>query len=215
MSNNQEKLNEQLFNVIASCKDSDEAKLKKIKYLVYLGADVNAKDEDGRTALMLALKNGQLDAVKYLIKQGANLEAKDKDGKTALMKAAASGKLDVVKYLAENGADLEAKEDWYGMTALMKAAASGKLDVVKCLAECGADLEVKDKDGDMALDHARMWGKADCLKFLEELQQKGESKVEVLSEHKDKAKKEVLEGKAQDEKMGKGSFWQRIFGGRD
>ena len=82
MSNNQDKLNEQLFNVIADEKVSDEARLKKIKYLVYLGADVNAKDEDGRTALMLALNNGQLDAVKYLIKQGANLEAKYKDGKT-------------------------------------------------------------------------------------------------------------------------------------
>ena len=182
MSGNNERLNEQLFNVIADEKVSDEARLKKVKYLVRLGADVNAKDNWGETVL--------IDAV--------NL-----------------GHIEVVKCLVEHGADLEAKDEWYGETALMKAAASGKLDVVKCLAECGADLEVKDKDGDMALDHARMWGKADCLKFLEELQQKGESKVEVLSEHKDKAKKEVLEGKAQDEKKGKGSFWQRMFGGRD
>ena len=42
MSNNQEKLNEQLYNVIANSKDNDEAKLKKVKYLVRLGADVNA-----------------------------------------------------------------------------------------------------------------------------------------------------------------------------
>ena len=33
MSNNQEKLNEQLFNVVADEKVSDEARLKKLKYL--------------------------------------------------------------------------------------------------------------------------------------------------------------------------------------
>ena len=54
MSNNQEKLNEQLFNVIVDEKDSVEARLKKLKYLVRLGADVNASDKYGRTALMKA-----------------------------------------------------------------------------------------------------------------------------------------------------------------
>ena len=44
MSDNQKKLNEQLLNVVLSDKDSDEAKLKKVKYLIRLGADVNAKD---------------------------------------------------------------------------------------------------------------------------------------------------------------------------
>ena len=43
MSGNNERLNEQLFSVIADEKASDEAKLKKLKYLVRLGADVNAK----------------------------------------------------------------------------------------------------------------------------------------------------------------------------
>ena len=43
MSDNQEKLNEQLFNVINNDCDSVETRLKKVKYLVRLGADVNAK----------------------------------------------------------------------------------------------------------------------------------------------------------------------------
>lgn len=42
MSVNQDKLNEQLLNVVLSDKDDVEAKFKKIKYLVKLGADVNA-----------------------------------------------------------------------------------------------------------------------------------------------------------------------------
>ena len=43
MSGNNERLNEQLLNVVLSDKDSEEAKLKKLKYLLRLGADVNAK----------------------------------------------------------------------------------------------------------------------------------------------------------------------------
>ena len=43
MNDNQKKLNEQLLNVVLSDKGSDEAKLKKVKYLVRLGADVNQK----------------------------------------------------------------------------------------------------------------------------------------------------------------------------
>ena len=242
MSENQEKLNEQLFNVVADEKASDEARLKKLKYLVRLGADVNARlygksvlskaieqnagaqvieflrekgvnewviskeealelrrsfwddkgelksleeikellkkgadvnasDKYGWSALMWAAIFGKLDVVKCLVEHGADLEAKDGDGETVLMKVARDGNLDMVKCLAECGADLEAK-DKFGRTALMKAAYKGHLEVVKCLAECGADLEAEDKYGQTALDHARMWGKADFVKFLEEAQKK-------------------------------------------
>ena len=219
MSANQEKLNEQLFNVVADEKVSDEARLKKVKYLVRLGADVNARLY-GKSVLSKAIEKGAgVEVQNFLREKGAEewviskeeaLEVSqgfwDDEGYLKSFKE--------IKELLKKGADVEASNR-YGNTALMVAVYNGHLELVKYLAECGADLEVKDKDGDMALDHARMWGKADCLKFLEELQQKGESKVEVLSEHKDKAKKEVLEGKAQDEKKGKGSFWQRMFGGRD
>ena len=76
MSNNQDKLNQQLFNVIADEKVSDEARLKKVKYLVYLGADVNAKDENGNTPLIQATINGKLGAVKCLAECGADVNAK-------------------------------------------------------------------------------------------------------------------------------------------
>ena len=70
MSNNQEKLNEQLFNVIKNDKDSDEVRLKKLKYLVYLGADVNATLY-GRSALSWAKALGDEELIKYLNENGA------------------------------------------------------------------------------------------------------------------------------------------------
>ena len=241
MSENKEKLNEQLFNVIADEKVSDEARLKKLKYLVRLGADVNArlygksllskalelqdeevisflkskganewviskeealefskgfwndkgklksqeeikellkkganleaKDKDGLTALMVAVYNGHLEVVKYLAECGADLEAKDEEGYTALMTASEYGQLEVVKYLVELGADLEAKDE-DGQTALYWAATLGHLNVVKCLVELGADLEAKDKDGRTALDIAKNRKRDNCVEFLEEAQKK-------------------------------------------
>ena len=237
MSENQEKLNEQLFNVVADEKASDEARLKKVKYLVRLGADVNArlygksvlskalelqdeevisflkskgakewviskeealeiskgfwedmgdlksleeikellkkgadleaKDKDGLTALMVAVYNGRLEVVKYLAECGADLEAKDEEGYTALMTASEYGQLEVVKYLVELGADLEAKDE-DGQTALMWAAINGQLDVVKCLVELGADFKAKDKDGQTALMKAVKNGRLGVARFLVE-----------------------------------------------
>ena len=66
MSEENERLNEQLFNVIADEKASDEAKLKKLKYLVRLGADVNAKLY-GKSVLSKAIeKKAGVEVVDFL-----------------------------------------------------------------------------------------------------------------------------------------------------
>ena len=68
-------------------------------------ANVEAKDEDGRTPLMHASLQGHLTTVKYLVEEGhANVEAKNNDGYTALRWAKGQGKSDVVAYLRSKGA---------------------------------------------------------------------------------------------------------------
>ena len=53
------------------------------------GANVDAVDRVGRTALMLAAENGHTDIVNALAgTHGANVDAVDRDGWTALMHAA-------------------------------------------------------------------------------------------------------------------------------
>ena len=205
MSENKEKLNEQLFNVVADEKASDEARLKKVKYLVRLGADVNARLY-GKSVLTKAMEQNvgievqdflrekgaikwviskeealevsqgfwddkgdlkSLEEIKELLKKGADCEAKDRYGETALIEAVRKGKLEVVKYFAQNGADLDAK-DGAGRIALMMAANCGELDVVKCLEEHGVDIHQKDVCGDTALMKAAFWGKLDVVKYLVE-----------------------------------------------
>ena len=84
--------------------------------MVENGADINAKDDGGWTALMLASYNGEFEVVKYLVESGANINAKDNDGRTALMLASLNGKFEVVEYLIEKGANVNAENN-DGLTA--------------------------------------------------------------------------------------------------
>ncbi len=115
-----------------------------VKILVRGDADVNAKDNEGRTALMIAARSNDTKVVEFLAERGADINAKDNEGRTALMIAASIrlirvrnngrivGSVDVVEFLADRGADLEAKDN-EGRTALMIAAEKGNADVVKIL----------------------------------------------------------------------------------
>ncbi|KAJ9644083.1 hypothetical protein H2199_003951 [Coniosporium tulheliwenetii] len=139
------------------------------------GADLHAKDKDGRTALHEAASWGKVAVVRLLVEEGAvvrlllekgaDLHAKDKDGRTALHEAARSEKEAVVRLLLEKGADLHAK-DKDGRTALHEAARSEKEAVVRLLLEKGADLHAKDKDGKTALHEAARSEKEAVVRLL-------------------------------------------------
>jgi len=105
-----------------------------VELLVDKGANLDAQDKLGWTALQRAADNGHGEVVKLLVEKGANLEAQDTYGRTALHLAAQGGHGEVVKLLVEKGANLEA-QDTYGRTALHLAAQGGHGEVVKLLVE--------------------------------------------------------------------------------
>lgn len=74
-----EKATEELVNL-----GWKEFLLGRVKDLVEQGADVNAKDEYGRTPLYVASEEGHIDVVKYLLEHGADVKVKDKNGGTSL-----------------------------------------------------------------------------------------------------------------------------------
>ncbi len=55
-----------------------------VRVLLRNGADVNALDERGQTALMIAAQHGEFECVRLLLEAGADRELKDKRGNTAL-----------------------------------------------------------------------------------------------------------------------------------
>ena len=73
--------------------------LDQVKDLIRLGADVNARNNHGDTALMRACQGGHADTVKMLIEHGADVNAKDKEGKTSLQWARINGHTDLAQFL--------------------------------------------------------------------------------------------------------------------
>ena len=74
-----------------------------VKALLTNDEIVNARDEEGWTALMVASGGGHIAIVQALLEAGADVNAKKNNGWTALMVAAYGGQTDVVKVLLEAG----------------------------------------------------------------------------------------------------------------
>jgi hypothetical protein len=70
------------------------------------GANVNARDQHGQTALMLAAHRGHREMVETLVGAGADLNATAKYNLTALMLAIVAGHATIARFLARAGADL-------------------------------------------------------------------------------------------------------------
>src|SRR6266850_4617526 len=80
--------------------------LEKVRLLLARGANVNARSETGRTALLVAASYpGTTGVLRLLLDRGADLHAQDQGGATALALAVRSGDVEVVRYLVERGLD--------------------------------------------------------------------------------------------------------------
>jgi uncharacterized protein len=94
----------------------------RLKLLLNAGAEVNAADNNGNTALMRGASRGySSDVMKLLIDRGADMNRKNKQGRTALMLGVSNCDVGFVELLLEKGADVNAKSP-DGRTALIEAA---------------------------------------------------------------------------------------------
>lgn len=106
--------------------------------LLKLGANPDARDNQGRTALLEAAFGGHKDTVEALLEGGADPDATDADGWTPLMEAASKGRLEIVKRLLAADADLNARNR-DGRTALAMTARAN-LAMSRLIRRSGADL---------------------------------------------------------------------------
>ncbi|MFG2073412.1 ankyrin repeat domain-containing protein [Nonomuraea maritima] len=88
--------------------------------LIAAGADVNARESGGWTALLWAAANGHAAVAGVLIEAGAEIDATNESGDTALTLAARRGALGVVQVLLDAGVDA-GKYDGDGDTPLQIA----------------------------------------------------------------------------------------------
>ncbi len=116
--------------------------------------DVNAADETGWTALMVASTSGFPDSVRLLVDAGAKINQKDIHSDTALIGTAAVAYFqqspEVLILLLTHGARVNETND-LGESALMWASWAGSADAVKVLLKHGADRKKTDQAGHDAM----------------------------------------------------------------
>ena len=133
--------------------------------LLQNGADVNDKDELGRSPLYHALRRKNLDIAELLIDSGADLKSKS-GGLTPLHKAAVEGVSSFVELLLSKGAKVDERDDNYEFTALHYAARFGCKDVAKVLIAKGANIKAKDKWDYQPIHWAAYHDRADVAELL-------------------------------------------------
>jgi ankyrin repeat protein len=142
-----------------------------IQLLLDAGADVDARDSRGDTALTYACQNplgpNPL-VVKMLIQAGAEVNARGSKGRTPVMFAAlCDNTTQVVELLLASSADVSAR-DSMGWTALMHATRRSRenLAAVRTLVQAGAEVNASHKQGGTALSIAAYNGHTKVVQFL-------------------------------------------------
>jgi len=134
--------------------------IEEVKEFLAAGTDVNAKDKDGWTALLMAASRGKKEIVKLLLAKGAKVNAKSNNGTTPLHM---SSKAEVAELLIANGADVNARTQ-KGSTPLHFSAQHAASHIVKLLIPNGADVNLKNGFGKTPLESTRNPKIADLLR---------------------------------------------------
>ena len=124
--------------------------IKRVHLLMTFGADVNAVDNDGQTALIWASKYGLDSIVDLLLEHNAKVDIQAKNDATALMWASLRNHISTVQSLLEHKADMNAVSN-NGNSALMLACRENRKNVALKLLLYGADTSLQNVDGDTAL----------------------------------------------------------------
>ncbi|MDX1563539.1 MAG: ankyrin repeat domain-containing protein, partial [Gammaproteobacteria bacterium] len=117
------------------------------------------------TALIEAVKAGNVNAAAALIAEDADVNEAAADGATALHYAVATGNAELARMLLDEGAAVEAKTR-NQITPLALAAVDGDTALITALLDAGADIDGVSGEGETALMLAALNGRPDAVALL-------------------------------------------------
>lgn len=123
---------------------AQENHVEIVQALLEAGSNTAAMDEDGCTALIIALTRRHYDIVKRLIEH----DIADTEGRELFL-AAIEGRVEAVRNILAGGGNPEMTLQ--GWTLLCLAALGGKTEVVQTLIEAGCQVNARDPSGHNAL----------------------------------------------------------------
>jgi tetratricopeptide (TPR) repeat protein len=149
-------------------KAAQRGNVRKIRQLLENGADVDAKDQEGRTPLYLAATHGQGKALEILLKHDANVDGQNYEaGVTALFGAVLKNRVKSAKILIKYGADVNYRAATFPQNPLQQAVALGHVKTAKILLGSGANVNARDSNfGMTALYIATVSGNKKMVSLL-------------------------------------------------
>jgi len=138
-----------------------------MRLLTDLGADVEARDKNGKTPVFALANAGHTEALKWLVKERrAVIEARDNNGRTPIFTAVRRERVEIIKCLKEDlGASILVR-DSNGLSPMDYAVENGKIEAIKCLKQLGANINTKTSDGLTPIFGAVSSGKIETVKCL-------------------------------------------------
>jgi ankyrin repeat protein len=140
------------------------------EYLLGHGADISHADDDGRTALWIAVDNGHVEFVRLLLDKTGDRHRADQNEQAQLLRAVKYSEM--TRLLLHHGVDPDVRSA-DGMTALMQAASISSPETVKVLLEYEAtvDLEMRRTNDNVyggwtALTFAALRGSSEVVQLL-------------------------------------------------
>ncbi|XP_067670096.1 putative ankyrin repeat protein RF_0381 [Haliotis asinina] len=140
-------------NILHAACDSNNAVLVK-DILSHGIADIESRDENGATPVMLAAEAGQKKVFDLLMGEGCSLKVIDDYGCNILHAACNSDNVEIVEYLLSREIASINSKDSNGLTPVMTAATNGHKKVYDLLARKGCDLSVNDSSENTILHAA-------------------------------------------------------------
>ena len=137
-----------------------------VEILLNCGANVNSKDKESKTPLMLAAQFNWIEITEMLLKKGANVNDKDKNGWTPLIEASYRASSKILEMLLKSGAKIDdISSETIATSALHQAAVSNSCENIKVLLAHGANINEIVHDG-TPLMHAAYEGRDEMVSFL-------------------------------------------------
>jgi len=147
-----------------------------LRALLEYGGNVNVKNKEGISPLLMATKAGNLECVETLLQVNEivsnttqhDIELLNDKGKSLLHFAVSHNQVEIVAMLCEFAIDLIDWTDKSGNTPLHIAAKYGRYECVKILLETAADPNILNRKGKTPLTLARSRSQRHCVTLLKE-----------------------------------------------
>jgi ankyrin repeat protein len=132
------------YDFFYSCKHGDFKKVEEFLEMSPPIVDIEEKNQNDKTAIIIASEEGHFKLVKFLLSKSANYEAQDDVGYTSLMYSCLNNHIKIVRILVYAGANVEEINN-YNERALFISCIKNHIEIVKFLIEeSEANIEIKD-----------------------------------------------------------------------